>query len=133
MPRRLRGESWHRRRWMKSWPVLAMVAAIAARANAFVPRKADPPFVIAGHPHARFTRVVAASTPAAARAGFDSLAAAGWQAVWDRDTGVPARTWGGFVAAPGAVNDPAIAEAAARRFLASHLELLAPGAQPADF
>jgi hypothetical protein len=41
--------------------------------------------------------------------------------------------WGGTVAAPGAIVDPASAERAARAFLAEHLVLLAPGAAPGDF
>ncbi len=57
----------------------------------------------------------------------------GFTAMWDADTDVPLRLWGPGVAAPGAVRDGAIAEAAARRFLATHLALLAPGARVGDF
>ncbi len=64
---------------------------------------------------------------------FGPLAQRGWRASWDRDTGVPARLWGGYVAAPGSVRDAAIAERAARAFLAQSIDLLAPGAQPSDF
>ncbi|MDB4954870.1 MAG: cysteine-rich repeat protein [Myxococcales bacterium] len=117
---------------MKGRQIVAMLAAIASHAEAFAPRKADPPFVVAAHPHARTARMIAAHPPVA-RAAFDVLAAAGWQAIWDRDTGVPTRLWGGFVDAPGSVNDGAIAERAARLFLASHIDVLAPGAQLADF
>jgi len=60
-------------------------------------------------------------------------APAGWRATRDRDTGVIAQLWGGFVDAPGAMRDPAIAERAARDFLATHLNLLAPGARLTDF
>lgn len=58
---------------------------------------------------------------------------AGWQGTTDRDTGVVAQLWGSFVAAPGAVGDPVIAERAARAFLAAHLAELAPGAKETDF
>ncbi|MBA3457288.1 MAG: hypothetical protein H0T42_29675, partial [Deltaproteobacteria bacterium] len=57
---------------------------------------------------------------------------AGWQGTIDRDTGVTTQLWGGFVAVPGAVGDPAIAERAARAFVVTHLALLAPGASAAD-
>ena len=115
---------------MKGWQLATVLIGIASSAEAFAPRKADPPFVVAGHPHAWATRRIVAH---ALTRSFDALAAAGWQAIWDRDTGVPVRIWGGHVDAAGAVKDPAIAERAARAFLASHLALLAPGAQLADF
>ena len=57
---------------------------------------------------------------------------AGWQGRRDRDTGVVAELWGSFVAAPGAIVDPVIAEAAARAFVAQHLAQLAPGVRLAD-
>ena len=63
------------------------------------------------------------------------LAAAGlvgWKAMFDDDTGVPLRLWGSTSPVAGATADPAIAEAAARAFLAGHLGLLAPGATTAD-
>jgi len=56
-----------------------------------------------------------------------------WHSLWDRQTGVPLRLWGEGVAAPGAMRDAAIAEQAARRMLADHLDLLAPGASIGDF
>jgi MYXO-CTERM domain-containing protein len=72
---------------------------------------------------------VAAS--AAARGGM--LAGATWRSIWDRDTNVPLRLYGSGVAVPGSVADPAVAAAAARRALAEHLHLLAPGASTDDF
>ncbi|HUS30985.1 MAG TPA: choice-of-anchor J domain-containing protein [Kofleriaceae bacterium] len=57
----------------------------------------------------------------------------GWQAGWDRATGVPSRMWGPGIAAPGSVADPATAERIARQVLADHLALFAPGSQPSDF
>lgn len=56
-----------------------------------------------------------------------------WQAAWDPATGVPSRLWGAGVEAPGAIASAAIAEGFARKLLADHLDLLAPGAQLADF
>ena len=74
-----------------------------------------------------------AAPPREARALVPARTApAGWRATQDRDTGVVAELWGGFVEAPGAVADPARAEHAARAFLARHLHLLAPGATLAD-
>ena len=57
----------------------------------------------------------------------------GWHALVDRDTGVPLRMWGPSLPVFAATADPAIAERAARAFLAAHLATLAPGATPADF
>ena len=56
-----------------------------------------------------------------------------WDGLWDLDTGVPLRIHGSGLAAPGAVAVAAAADAHARRFLAEHVGLLAPGAAPADF
>ena len=58
---------------------------------------------------------------------------AGWQAVWDHDTDVPVRLWGPGIPTPNAVLDAAVAESAARAFLAAHLDVLAPGAAMSDF
>ena len=80
--------------------------------------------------------VVARGRAARAMRPLEPVAPAGlpgWSALVDRDTGTVAWLWGGHVAAPGAVADPAIAERAARAFLAAHLDLLAPGAAPGDF
>lgn len=56
-----------------------------------------------------------------------------WRAVWDHDTGVPLRVYGGGIAVPGATKDAARGEAAARSVLDAHLDLLAPGATSGDF
>ncbi|CAN5868030.1 hypothetical protein BH11MYX3_BH11MYX3_37420 [soil metagenome] len=56
----------------------------------------------------------------------------GWQGTRDRDTGVVAELWGSYVAAPGAVADPVLAEQAARSFVFAQAALLAPGVQLAD-
>ncbi len=79
------------------------------------------------------TRAIGTAMPATARVAFDALGRQGWRASWDRTTGVPARIWGGYVDVPGAVDDAAIAERAARQFLTQHIAVLAPGAQPSDF
>ncbi|HEU0033508.1 MAG TPA: MYXO-CTERM sorting domain-containing protein [Kofleriaceae bacterium] len=73
-----------------------------------------------------------ARAPAAPRT-FDVGVISGWHVERDRDTGVVARMWGRHVDAPGAMLDPAIAERAARDFLAAHLADLAPGAAVSDF
>ena len=64
---------------------------------------------------------------------FLSAAGPAWQVSWDEATAVPSRIFGRGVAAPGAVADPAAAARHARAFLAAHIDLLAPGAAPADF
>jgi cysteine-rich repeat protein len=87
----------------------------------------------APHPPALRERSIASALPARARSAFAPLAAAGWRATWDRDTGVAARLWGSYVEVPGAIGDGTIAERAARQFLAQHVGVLAPGAQPGDF
>src|SRR5687767_13177812 len=56
-----------------------------------------------------------------------------WSAQWDAHTGVPQRLWGEGIAVPGAMKRADVAERAARRLLAQHLALLAPGASEADF
>ena len=53
--------------------------------------------------------------------------------VWDADTGVPLRIWGSGFSYPGAVDDPALAEHAAREVLADQLALLAPGSAITDW
>jgi len=111
----------------------ALVLASSSAAPAFAPRRGDEHgLVVAGRP-ARAHRATERAAPTAARTAFAPLATAGWQALWDRDTGVPLRLWGGVVAAPGAVGDPAVAERVARAFLAAHLAVLAPGAVASDF
>ncbi|MBP6632322.1 MAG: M36 family metallopeptidase [Kofleriaceae bacterium] len=69
--------------------------------------------------------------PAAWRA-FTAARPGAWQASWDSATSVPTRVWGAGIAAPGASASPALAEQAARAVLGAHLDLLAPGASPAD-
>src|SRR6185436_12962814 len=63
---------------------------------------------------------------------FVAVAGGHWEASWDRATGIPNRIWGEGIAVPGASADPAIAASAAQRVIESHLDLLAPGATPAD-
>ncbi len=69
--------------------------------------------------------------PLATRLAAEGLA--GWTAQWDRDTDVPLRLWGAGIVFSGSTANPAIAEAAARQFLAQHLATLAPGATVSDF
>src|SRR5262249_4497787 len=108
----------------------AALLAVLVLTSGFVAQ--DRAFVVAGRPVSE-ARAVERAVPARAAAAFAPLAAAGWTAVWDRDSGVPLRIWGGFVDAPGSVADAAVAERVARAFLAAHLALLAPGASAADF
>ena len=57
----------------------------------------------------------------------------GFLAIMDQDTLVPLRMWGQGQLVTGSVATPAIAEAAARQFLAQHVATLAPGSNAADF
>jgi cysteine-rich repeat protein len=110
---------------------LAGVLMTTLTAHAFVGR-VDAPYTSTRDD--RIHRVLAWQPPTArARDAFATLAAAGWHAQWDRDTGVPAWLWGGRVEVPGAVADGVVAERAARQFLAQHVSVLAPGAKPQDF
>jgi hypothetical protein len=72
-----------------------------------------------------------APTPAWSR--FQAAAGGTWRAAWDAATGVPSRLWGPGLPAPGAMASAATAEQHARRVLADHLALLAPGAAITDF
>lgn len=95
-----------------------------------------PPLEVAAGPAARAQRAIAwgrAPQRASAWRRFAAEVGAGWRGAWDADTGVPSRLFGPGVPAPGASAEPARAEAFARAFLARHLDLLAPGASPADF
>ncbi len=102
------------------------VTAIAVLLAGFAPH--EPDFVVAGKP-VRDGRRVTEATPTRARTAFAPLATAGWRAMWDRDTGVAITLAGGHVDVPGAVADAAIAERAARAFIAGHADVLAPGAE----
>lgn len=75
----------------------------------------------------------APASPTAAWQRFAVAAGPGWQAAWDPATHVPSRIWGPGLAAPGAMTSPTLAEQHARRWLADHLALLAPGAVLSDF
>ncbi|MGE3542349.1 MAG: M36 family metallopeptidase [Kofleriaceae bacterium] len=109
-------------------------------AHAVAPRNAKR--IAADHltalPGARVTKPlrthVAIRWSPVASSEWNKLAALGtWRAAWDPATGVPRRIWGSGLSAPGANGSAAIAEAFARRVLADHLALLAPGATAADF
>ena len=106
----------------------ALTAGLVHSAAAYAPQKgAERPLVAAGRA-ARAHRDVTWLAPKNALAQLP-----GWRVLWDRDVDVPLRLWGPPIAAPNASADAAAAEAAARWQLATHLALLAPGAQLADF
>lgn len=105
--------------------------------DAQVAQVLEPGLQVASGPAAR-TQPDVAWNSAPARAARDWKAfvdATGqrWTALWDADTGVPLRIYGGSVAMPGSVASAEKAEAYARAFLAQHIDLLAPGSKPADF
>ncbi|HEY4240078.1 MAG TPA: hypothetical protein VGM88_09695 [Kofleriaceae bacterium] len=78
-------------------------------------------------------RVEWGKTPSAAWNRFAAHAGGSWRAMWDSATGAPKRIYGSGIPVPGSVADPAIAERAARAWLAAHVDLLAPGAAATDF
>ncbi len=102
------------------------VAAIVVLLAGFAPH--EPELVVAGKP-VRDGRRDTVTTPIRARTAFAPLAAAGWHATWDRDTGVAITLTDGHVEVAGAVANAAIAERAARAFIAAHTDVLAPGAE----
>lgn len=117
---------------MRSVPVaVALLLVASGTARAWVSEKtgaqsgaeSEPPVVVASGAAPRLDRVV---VPA-------RTLPAGWQGTLDRDTGVVTQLWGSFVEVPGSIADGAIAEQAARAFVATHLALLAPGSRSADF
>jgi len=103
-----------------------VVAAIVVLLAGFGPH--EPDLVVAGKP-VRDGRRATEATPVRARTAFAPLAAAGWRAIWDRDTGVAITLAGGHVDVPGSVANAAIAERAARAFVTAHADVLAPGAE----
>src|SRR5450755_2011081 len=52
-----------------------------------------------------------------------------WKITWDRERGLAATIYGSHVDVPGSNTDPAIAERAARAFIAERIDLLAPGGE----
>ena len=109
----------------------ALSASLFQTSDAVVrPRGAEDPVVTATQKHAPRTHRTISWSRASQ---MDALGLSGWTAMFDRDTGVPARLWGAGIPAFGAMANPAIAERAARDFLAQHLQTLAPGAQLSDF
>ncbi len=99
------------------------------------PKGAEPP-VVAASRAPRTHRTIGWTRAGSGHYLAQRLAASGlggWTAQWDRDTDVPLRLWGPGMVASGSVADAAVAENAARAFLAAHLDVLAPGASIADF
>ncbi len=122
---------------------LSGLLLLTATASAVVPKQSSPRIAadtITAMPAAdvggkalrtmRNVRFEARSTVAWRRF---TQAAGAWRAAWDPATGVPSRMWGQGIPVFGANASPVIAEQAARQWLAAHLDLLAPGAQIADF
>jgi cysteine-rich repeat protein len=108
---------------------LAATAGLPQTSDALIrPKDADAPFVAASRAPRTHRTTAFARADRLALAGLP-----GFRALWDRDTDVPLRLWGKGSPAAGAVASPAVAEAAARQFLAAHLAMLAPGAQASDF
>ncbi|MEM9491598.1 MAG: hypothetical protein AAGC55_20805, partial [Myxococcota bacterium] len=83
------------------------------------------------YPALSWDRVPIVAAPAWNR--FATAMPGTWQALWDTDTGVPSRIFGPGISMPGSVDSPELAVNYAREFLASHIELLAPGSRVDDF
>jgi len=75
----------------------------------------------------------AAARTAPGWASFRAIHGQRWRAYWDTNTGVPQRIMGEGIVVPGSMASPTIAAAAARKLIADHLQLLAPGARATDF
>lgn len=112
----------------------ASVQAVAPREGRRLAADELTALPAAGVKPLRAQRMLApAPQPTAAWHRFSAGVGGGWRAAWDAATNVPSRIWGPGLPAPGAMTDPAVAEAHARRLLAEHLALLAPGAAITDF
>lgn len=112
---------------------IAVLLFATATAGAVVPRIASRPAadtLTAIAPLAKPLRTYVDAKFGAAT-GFTEPGA--WEASWDPATGVPSKIWGSGIPAFGANGNAAVAEIYARKALAAHLDLLAPGAQLADF
>src|SRR3954466_14142231 len=113
-----------------------LATSLAQQSDAYIrPKGADAPSTSATHAP-RGHRTIGWSRAGSTQALQQRLAADGlgsWTAQWDRDTDVPLRMWSRGALFAGSNADAAIAEAAARQFLASHLATLAPGASVGDF
>ncbi len=113
----------------------AMLFASTAHAVRQPDYLAERPLETAGGSPGRNLVRTASKAPTTATARWRAFAGkhGAWTAVWDADTAVPRTVFGPGIAAPGAVADGALALDAATKLLAEQLELLAPGAQLADF
>ncbi|MEO6775929.1 MAG: DUF4215 domain-containing protein [Kofleriaceae bacterium] len=108
----------------------ALAAGLVSTSSAFVPHKgSETPFAAASARQPRLHRTIGHTAPAGVQLGTLS----GWQGIWDRDTDVPLRMWGPSLPYFASTADAAVAERAAREFLASHLAVLAPGSAASDF
>jgi hypothetical protein len=79
------------------------------------------------------TAVAQASAAVDPWSRFVHATGASWQSAWDRATQTPIRIWGEGMSAPGAMASAAVAEAFARRVIADHIALWAPGSSALDF
>lgn len=77
------------------------------------------------------------AAPRALAPAFSAFLAAAqnprWTALWDPDTGRPARIWGGYFEAEGTSGSAGTAEKHARAFLSEHRDLLLAGRPVEDF
>lgn len=110
------------------------VHAVAPRQGRRIAAEELTAMPAAGVKPLRAQRMLRASPqPTAAWHRFALAAGGTWRAAWDAATHVPSRIWGPGLPAPGAMASAAIAEQHARRLLAEHIALLAPGAAVSDF
>jgi len=108
--------------------VLFAVGGVQTSGAVVRSKGAEAPMVTTGRAPRPYRDVEWVRQGALDRAGF-----LGWTAIYDRDTEVPLRMWGPGQLASGAMANPAIALAWARKFVAEHIDVLAPGAAAADF
>lgn len=115
-------------------PFLLASTAMAARPPSWL--EGDQALRVAFGEKARTARLLSAQPKrdaAIAWSAFQEAHGDRWNAVFDRDLGTAVRVYGRGIAAPGSSTSADLAERTARRILAQHLELLAPGSKASDF
>jgi MYXO-CTERM domain-containing protein len=125
--------------------VLAVIVGVVLAAASHQARGADlpdhlvgtPALEVASGPHARNHPTIEyhRAPPDRERAwkSFTGSVGGQWFASWDMATRVPSRIFGSGIQLAGSVGSADLAAVYARYYLEQHIDLLAPGTDPADF